>query len=434
MLQIDFSNIFKVGEEHGVTKREFTHSKTLLKKYVARFLKRGQHFHEVIDDKKMVAVIKKYVKEVEDEYDDIVVIGIGGSALGAICLEQSLKHLYEKEQLREEGKPRLHVLDNIDPVLIEELKETIDLKRALFLVISKSGATPESISAFLYFREEVAKQGLAVNRHFIFVTDPKENILHTIAEEEGIRLFDHPDVGGRFSVLSTVGLLPAALIGINIDRLLAGARDVRDDFISNNFAQNLSFQLASVQYLLAKKGKHICVLMPYAQKLIRFADWYAQLLAESIGKQVDREGKEIHAGITPVKALGTTDQHSQTQLYNEGPNDKLIMFVQVLHPTRSVKIPMPYNLRELEYLEGASFNHLLEAERAATADAYTTYKRPNLVITIDKIDEYHLGQLFMLFEGSVAFLGEYFNVDAFNQPGVELAKVLTRKYLTTKRV
>lgn len=433
MLQIDFSNIFKVGETHGVSKREFTHNKKLLKKYLSQFLERGQHFHEILDDKKTIDSIKQYAKEVKGEYDDIVVLGIGGSALGTICLKQSLKHLY-KSEIPESGVPRLHVVDNIDPVLIEEVREVIDLKRALFLVISKSGSTPESMSAFLYFREEVAKQGLAINRHFVCITDPGQSPLRSIAEEEGMEVFDHPPVGGRFSVLSIVGLLPAALSGIHVDRLIAGAKEMREAFLSNNFAQNVPFQLAAVQYMLAKKGKTINVLMPYAQKLLRFADWYGQLLAESIGKQIDRDGKEIYAGITPVKALGATDQHSQTQLYNEGPNDKLIMFMQVLHPTKSAKIPFAYSIKELEYLKGASFNSLMEAELMATADAYTKYQRPNLMITIDKIDEYHLGQLFVLFEGATAFLGEYFNVDAFNQPGVELAKVLTRKYLSTKRV
>ncbi len=431
MLQIDFSNIFKVGDRHGITKREFTRNKTLLKKYLKQFLGRGQHFHEIIDDKKTIDSIKQYAKEMKGEYDDIVVLGIGGSALGTICLNQSLKHLF-KNEVTESEIPRLHVVDNIDPVLIEEVKDVIDLKRTLFLVISKSGSTPESISIFLYFREEIAKQGLAINRHFVFVTDPGQNPLRVIAEEEGIELFDHPPVGGRFSVLSTVGLLPAALCGVHIDRLIAGAKEMRDNFVSQNFAQNLSFQLAAVQYMLAQKGKTINVLMPYAQKLVRFSDWYGQLLAESIGKNVDRSGKEVHAGITPVKALGVTDQHSQTQLYNEGPNDKLIMFVQVLHPTKSAKIPFAYHIKELEYLKGASFNRLMEAELMATADAYTKYQRPNIMITIDKIDEYHLGQLFVLFEGATAYLGEYFNVDAFNQPGVELAKVLTRKYLNSK--
>lgn len=431
MLQIDFSNIFKAGKVHGITKREFTHGKTFLKKHLAQFHTRGQHFHEIIDDKKTAAAIKQYAKDIKGEYDDIVVIGIGGSALGTICLQQSLKHLYENElERRPHSYPRLHVIDNVDPVIMAEIKDVLDLKRTLFIVISKSGTTAESISAFLYFREEVEKQSLAVNRHFVFITSEKGSVLHTIAEQETIRMFAHPDVGGRFSVLSVVALLPAALIGINIDKLLAGAREMRDIFLSNNFAQNVPFQLATVQFFLSEKGKNIHVMMPYAQKLVRFADWYCQLVAESTGKAVNRDGKHVYAGITPVKALGATDQHSQTQLYNEGPFDKLIMFVGVHHPAHTVKIPFHYKIKELEYLKDASFNELLEAERDATADAYTKYERPNLLISISRIDEQHMGQLFMLFEGATAFLGEYLNVDAFNQPGVELAKVLTKTYLS----
>lgn len=432
MVSVDFSHIFNIGIKHGLTKSQFSAQKKYLSTYLERFHTRDQHFHEVIDDVKSIREIKQFAKEVKGVYEDVVVLGIGGSALGTICLQQSLKHLYEHE-LRRSGHPRLHVIDNVDPVLIEEIADVINLKKTLFLVISKSGGTPEPISAFLYFSKLVAQKKLSLKKHFVFVTNPHTSILRSIADKEGIRIFEHPTVGGRWAVLTVVGLLPAALVGVKIEQLLKGARSMRDAFLSTTFKHNLPFQLATVQYLLSKKGKNIHVMMPYSQKLIRFADWYRQLLAESTGKEVDRNGKKVHVGLTPVKALGTTDQHSQAQLYNEGPNDKLIMFVTVKKPTRTVRIPRMYPVKELSYLKGASFNTLIQAEQQATSDALRTYKRPNITITIDKVDEFHLGQMFMLFEGATAFLGEYLNIDAYNQPGVELAKVLTRKYLSRKK-
>ena len=268
----------------------------------------------------------------------------------------------------------------------------------------------------------------------VFVTDQEKGFLVDVAAEEGITTFTiPPNVGGRFSVLTPVGLLPAALIGLDIKNLLRGAREMRDQFVTDVAKENLPFQVATVQYLLAKKGKTINVMMPYAQKLIRFADWYRQLLAESIGKAVDNKGKAVHVGITPVNALGATDQHSQSQLYNEGPNDKCFMFLRAVTLSKKVSIPMPYPKdTRIAFMKGATFNKLIAVEQEATAMSYTKNDRPNMTITVDRIDAYHLGQLFMLFEGATAFLGEYYNINAFNQPGVELAKKLTMKYLPRK--
>jgi len=432
MLSIDFSNIFSVGSKQGLTKKQFQSTKKDLKKHLDAFYTRDQYFHEVVDDKKAVREIKKYALSVRGKYDHIVVLGIGGSALGTTCLRKSLQHLYQHE-LPKQTLPRLHVLDNVDPVLVREVQDILNLKRTLFVVVSKSGKTPETLSHFLYFRNQILRKKLTLKNHFVFVTGSQDNPLRRIGNSEDIHVIAHGPVGGRFAVLSSVGLLPAALIGIDILGLLKGAREMRKRFVSTSFEKNYPFQVATVQYLLAKRGKTINVMMPYAQKLASFADWYRQLLAESTGKEKDRNGKKVNVGITPVKALGATDQHSQTQLYNEGPHDKLIMFIRVKDLSKKVSIPNPYkNEESLRYLKGASFNALIDAEYRGTAQAFTTYKRPNMTVSIGKVDAYHLGQLFMLFEGATAFLGEFWNIDAFNQPGVELAKVLTREILGKK--
>jgi glucose-6-phosphate isomerase len=213
--------------------------------------------------------------------------------------------------------------------------------------------------------------------------------------------------------------------------LLAGTRSMRDRFLSTDFDTNLPFQIATIQYLLGNKGKTINVLMPYAQKLIRFADWYRQLLAESIGKKLNSQGDEVNVGLTPINALGATDQHSQNQLYNEGPNDKLIMFIEVEKFSHDPKIPNLYPQNtSLAYINNIGFTKLLNTEKKGTEQSLCKNDRPNLTIKIDQINAFTLGELFMLFEGATAFLGEYFKVNAFDQPGVELSKILTREMLS----
>lgn len=430
MLSIDFKNLAKVSSRHGVTQKQLTRLSRRLPLYLRRIHAKKQGFYHVIDDTETVREVLAYAKEQKGKFDHVVVLGIGGSSLGTICLQQSLGHLYEHEK-KNRNRPTLHVLDNIDPILIQEVQDVIHLEKTLFVVVSKSGTTPEILSQFMYFKKRLEAKKLSVTKHMVFVTDPKEGFLVDIANTEGVTTFSiPPNVGGRFSVLTPVGLLPAALIGLDIKKLLKGAQDMRDQFVSDKAGTNLPFKLASVQYLMGKKGKHMHVMIPYAQKLIRFSDWYRQLLAESIGKEVDNSGRRVNVGLTPINALGATDQHSQSQLYNEGPNDKLFMFIHATKLATKTTIPALYPKDDrTTFMKGASFNALIDVEREATTKSYTQKDRPNLTIQIDAVDAYHLGQLFMLFEGATAFLGEFYNINAFNQPGVELAKILTKKYL-----
>lgn len=398
-------------KDHGLKTQEIESVKDRISQYVKNIHAKNQGFYRVIDE-----VVDQGVKNfaAKASYSDIVVLGIGGSALGTICLEQSLR----KKEL-----PRLHILDNIDPQWISEIDQKLPYKNTLFLVVTKSGSTPETIAQYFYFRKQTESRGLPIKEHFIFVTDPKKGFLRKKGEEEGITTFDVPEnVGGRFSVLTNVGLLPALLLGIDVEALLQGARDMRDAFLNENFEKNLPFQLAAPQYLHGENGKIMNVLMPYSQHLIRFADWFRQLLAESIGK----DGK----GLTPINALGVTDQHSQLQLYSDGPNDKFFIFMKVKNMGPELAIPSAYS-ESLEFLNGTSFQKLMHTELDATREALTRKERPNILITIDTVDAYHLGALFMLFEGATAFLGEFYDIDAFDQPGVELAKELTKERLGT---
>ncbi len=407
-MKLDLGHLFLL--EKGISLNQLEEAAQQIPEFLARFQKRDQGFPQLPKVSGNVLAVKKLVESLKGRFRDIVVLGIGGSALGISCLRDALKGPYWNMH----GSPRLFVLDNLD--LVEEVEKVIDLDQTLFLVITKSGQTPETMSQYFYFRKK------AVKDQFVFVTDPDDGELRKIAKEEGIPTLDIPkNVGGRFSVLSTVGLLPAALLGLDIELLLEGAEEMSKRFYSEDLHANFPFQLATVQYLLEwEHGVHMTVLMPYATRLLSLADWYGQLLGESIGK----EGK----GLTPLRALGATDQHSQLQLYNEGPTDKLIILIDVEKEGGPMipKVERP----SLNYLSEISFHKLLRTECQGTAEALTEYKKPNIQITIPEINEYHLGQLFMLFEASIAFLGEYYRINAFNQPGVELGKNITKKLLS----
>ncbi len=429
MISFDLQNLWDVSPTHGLRLEDIVGLQKKLSPFLHRIHEKKQGFYRVIDDTQTIRRIEQFAKAEKNKWNDIVVLAIGGSSLGTLCLQQSLTHLFQN-QLPKQKVPRLHVLDNIDPALMRDILDIITLKKTLCIVVTKSGATPETLAQYFYFRKLYDTKKLSAKKHFVFVTDPEKGFLRSIAKEEGITTFDIPtDVGGRFSVQTAVGLLPAALIGVNIRKLLAGCKDMRDSFISTDASNNLPFTLATIQYLLHQKGKAIHVLMPYTQKLIKFADWYRQLLAESIGKARNNDGAVVNVGITPINALGVTDQHSQSQLYNEGPNDKFFLFIDVKKRGNDVRIPVSKSYHEqISFLHGLSFNTLMGLEKRGTADAYTKNDRPNITITIDEVNEYALGQLFMLFEGATAFLGEFYNINAFDQPGVELSKNLTRDY------
>jgi glucose-6-phosphate isomerase len=407
MITLNLENLFKTG----ISESDFKSHAEKIPTYLQQIHARKQGFYEIIDDQQLIDSVQEFANQAD--YSHIVVLGIGGSALGTICLQHALGHLHKQSE------PSLHVLDNIDPEFIAEIEDVIDLSETLFIVISKSGGTAETLSQYFYFSQKVEQSDLDHNEHFVFVTDPTEGFLRQIAAQKVTTTFDLPsNVGGRFSVLTAVGLLPAALIGIDIDKLIQGAKDMRDKFLSHDFDANLAFQVATIQFMAEK---NINVVMPYVQKLNYFADWYKQLLAESIGKTDT-------IGITPTKALGVTDQHSQLQLYSEGPNDKLIIFFETQNFHTEMVIPNPYP-QDHPYLSGVTFNQLINTEKRGTADALTQNGRPNFTVLLDQLNEYTLGQLFLLFEGATAFLGEYYEIDAFNQPGVELSKKLTKQYL-----
>ena len=367
------------------------------------------------------------VARTRGRYRDIVLLGIGGSALGPAALRSALRppqwNLLPDEA--REGWPRLHVLDNVDPVTVAATIARVRPSETLFLVISKSGGTAETMAQYLIVRGRLQELGLALAEHLVFVTDPSKGALRPIASAEGIPALDiPPNVGGRFSVLTPVGMLPAALIGIDVAALLGGAAAMVSLAESREMSRNPAGVWAVLQWLAdTRGGRPIHVMMPYADPLREVASWFVQLWAESLGKVRD-DG--THTGPTPVPAVGATDQHAQVQLFMEGPQDKTVTFIAVREPAVDITIPALHpEVADLAYLGGHGLWELLNFERRATAGALAARGRPSATVELDRIDEWHLGALLMFLEIATAYAGALYGIDAFDQPGVELGKRFT---------
>ncbi len=371
--------------------------------------------------------VEAFVARARGRYTDVVLLGIGGSSLGPIALRNALRPpLWNQlDAGARDGLPRLHVLDNVDPHTIDAVLSRLDLARALFLVISKSGGTAETMAQYLIARARLTRAGLPLPDHLCFVTDPQKGALRPIANADGIPALDIPaNIGGRFSVLSPVGTLPAALIGIDIRALLDGAAAMVARCATPDLLANPAGTYAVLQWWSDVHGrKPVQVLMPYSDPLRDIALWFVQLWAESLGK-VQPGGD--HVGPTPLPALGATDQHAQVQLFMEGPADKTVTFLAVETPAVDITIPALHaDVPDLAYLGGHTMWSLLNAERRATAGALATRGRPSCTITLDRVDPWHLGGLMMLFELATAYAGALYGVNAFDQPGVEQGKLFT---------
>ncbi|HEX8674562.1 MAG TPA: glucose-6-phosphate isomerase [Longimicrobium sp.] len=388
-------------------------------------------FFSLTQEDDTVASIEAFAEGAGQAFSDFVVLGIGGSALGMIALRSALLKPSWNELSDEERDffPRIHVLDNVDPATIGPFLDRLDLGRTLFNVVSKSGGTAETMSQYLIVRQRLQeKLGDGYRRHLLFTTDPEKGVLRQLAKQEDISALPiPPSVGGRFSVLSAVGLLPAAMVGIDVRELLAGAREMAERCETDDLRSNPAGLFAVLQYLAdTEADAPIHVMMPYSDRLRDVADWFRQLWAESLGKQSTRGGEEVFAGPTPVKSLGATDQHSQVQLYVEGPFDKTITFLAEAEREIDVEIPSVYpELGELGYLGGHTLGGLLRTEMLATEAALARRGRMNMMLELPRVDARSVGGLFMLLQIATVYAGHLYGVDPLDQPGVELGKQLT---------
>ncbi len=381
-----------------------------------------------------VKEIKAYAESVRSRFDTFVVLGIGGSALGPIAVHQALNHLRYNELPREKrGGPRFYVEDNIDPERMASLLDIIDVKTTCFNVITKSGGTAETMSQYLILTHALQEAlGDKWTDNVVATTSETSGNLIKIAREAGIRTFYVPSsVGGRFSELCPVGLLPAAVGGIDIEQMLKGAEAMDKRCASNDLWHNPALLEAVLQYICLKdKGINIHVSMPYADSLKYMADWFCQLWGESLGKKNTRSGEPCGIAQTPTKSLGVTDQHSQLQLYTEGPHDKLITFMKVENYRSECAIPHGCeNIPDVAFLGGKSLNQLITAEYQGTEYAITKAQQLNQTVIFPEVNADTIGQFIYFFELVTAYMGELLNIDAFNQPGVEESKIASYAYL-----
>ena len=436
-LDYQFSDSKIIGAEHGLDiQQEFQNYKDTIANIILNLYQRkeipgqGLRWMDLGYSEETVWYVKEFASQVKGKFNNILVLGIGGSALGGLAVTEALLKPYWNLLTDEqrENLPKIFFLDNIDPDSMGALFELLDWEKTLVNVITKSGSTAETMSQFMIVRNIMAqKLGSEYRNHIVATTDKHIGILRQIAEQEGYKTFDVPDdVGGRFSVFSAVGLLPFALLGLDVDSMIDGIKSLDQVLKNTNIFENIAAQNALIHYLMdVKKGKCHTVLMPYSTRLRYVSDWFIQLWAESLGKNRDKQGNLFVCGSTPLKAVGATDQHSQLQLFNEGPNNKLINFIRVQNFDKTLDIPEIYQYTGIGYLGGKSINQLIDAEADSTRFTLADYNRPSVTLSLQSVNAYYVAQLLYFLEVQTAIAGELYNIDTFNQPGVEQVKNYT---------
>lgn len=424
-----------VGDKHGVSDKELKAIAPRIKaihQSMAAERKAGKlRYRDLPYDDDILSAVQKEVEHFRDRCDVLIVLGIGGSALGNIALQSALNpYTYNLLTDRTRQGPQIFVLDNVDP---DQIKAVVDLitpkiKRTIVNVISKSGETAETASQFILFRDLLQqKLGKKYKDNILATTDPSGGTLREICKQEGYRTLEVPDgVGGRFSVLSAVGLFSAAMCGIDVEAILQGAADMDKRLKDADVLKNPAALIAAVHYILDQRGKKMSVMMPYSTSLYYLADWYRQLWAESIGKQDGLKKKNVFTGQTPIKALGTTDQHSQVQLYREGPNDKIITFLEVEQFSKKLTIPSSMkHVETLKYLADSNFQTLINAEKLGTEYALLESQRPTMTVVFPEISPETVGQFLYLYEVAVSYMGGLLEINTYDQPAVQLGKDAT---------
>lgn len=419
-----------VGAEHGITAAEWEGVTSAVaaaqEKLLARKLKGQLGFAELPYDQSLTATINPLAQQIRYRFNHLLVLGIGGSALGLRSMQDALlsPSVLAGEHLHLRSVPKLHVCDNIDPDTFAPLLQQIDLKQTLVNVISKSGKTAEVGAQFLIVRELLEKRfgSQKWKEHVVVTTDPASGPMRAMVICEGLQSFPiAPNVGGRFSALSAVGLFPAACAGIDIDAVQRGARACAEACFADRGMHTVAAQLAALHFLLdTRHGKSIAVLMPYRDALQRFTDWYVQLHAESLGKG--------GLGQTPLRAVGATDQHSQLQLFMDGPNNKMLTLLTTERANAPLIIPHT-DEPVFAFMGGKDLFTLLQTEARATRQSLQEAARPTIELSLPQLDAATFGELLFCYEWTIALLGELYNLNAFDQPAVERGKILTKQLL-----
>ncbi|MGZ3787612.1 MAG: glucose-6-phosphate isomerase [Bacteriovorax sp.] len=365
-------------------------------------------------------------KNIFNQFKDrkvFVHVGIGGSSLGPEMLVSALK----KNDLK------FIFINNIDPDEIYTQLKDLNPSECLFYFVSKSGGTAETMAALSIVTNFLSSKNISnsdLKNYYVFATDPKKSELLDLAKELEVTHLEVPsDVGGRFCALTPVGFLPALFAGIDVEQLVSGAKQAQKMCLMESVENPL---LKTAEFLFSlKKEKEIdqTVMMPYSSKLRSFSFWFTQLWAESLGKKKNLKGETVNVGFTPIVGFGATDQHSQMQLFMEGPNDKCLILLEVLNFDHDYKLASPLKSKTQEKLSGFSLAQLMKAELAGTLKALAENDRPTLHITIERNDELHMGELIVFFESLTALMGDYLMIDPFDQPGVEAGKIYAFHFL-----
>ena len=383
------------------------------------------------NDSEAFQKINDFVSKIrnEDQYQHLLVLGIGGSSLGAQALIESLKtNLWNRlSTTKRKGYLTVDFIDNLDPVMIRTILSRLKLDKTLFIVISKAGGTVETIVPMLIAKEWVGEN---FYKQCVFITSVEArhgmSTLFELSQKHSVPVFSIPEnVGGRYSVFSSVGLLPAALCGVDLNEVKAGLMEADSLCQTQDIRANIAASIALCAYFSYLANRNIFVLMPYSTCMKRFVDWFIQLWAESIGKN--------QKGSTPICAIGATDQHSQLQMFNEGSSDKLICFIKINKHKRDLTVPdFSEDNSNFRAYAGHKVGQILNIEMDATRRALTESKRPNITVTLPELNEFYLSQLMYIFEVATAIMGNLIGVNPFDQPGVELAKRYTREALASK--
>jgi len=411
MITLNFVNMLSDSiEEEGITKSDIESLKDKIDNAHQMIVKRAKRGLSFLDlPKQDISKIRQSAKKIRDSYENFILLGIGGSALGPKCILEALSPMHN---LR--NTPRVFIYDNVDPMTLKTMLSIVDTSKTAINVITKSGTTAETMASFMTLYDIVKKAD-----NFIATTDPEKGDLRKISTELGFTTLPiPPDVGGRYSVLSPVGLLLAEVIGIDSEELLRGAEDVKNTCSLPDIWKNPAYMFGTLLYAMdIKKGRKINILMPYSDRLKVLSEWFCQLWAESLGKD--------GFGLTPYPSLGTTDQHSQLQLWMDGPKDKVVIFIKVQDHRAEITIPKIFKEFACAYLGGHTLSELINAEEQSTELCLKKVKRPNMTINLPYIDAYYLGGLFFFFELATAFTGFLYGIDPFDQPAVEMGKKFT---------
>lgn len=380
-------------------------------------------------DSDFVKEIQVYGKEISEKYENFIVLGIGGSALGAKAIKQALYTNYSPD--KQNKKIKVKVIDNVDCEKFLRILQKVNIEKTMFNVVTKSGSTVEILTMFAIVLNKLkAKLGENYYKNIV-VTTESTNALWNFSKQNKTKTYEVPKgVGGRYSILCPVGLLPAAVMGIDLTKLLNGARRIYNDFKNQEAGKNLCFKSALINYKYFLKGKREIYLLPYAHRLGKMADFYIQLLSESLGKEKTLSNGQNKLFFTPVKAKGVTYQHSLLQMFQEGPKERLFCFINLGKHNLDIEVPKFGDENLDKYLPDTMVN-LMKKEQVGCSIAYKKAGHPSYELEIECLNEENVGALLFYFELTTAIMAELINVNGYDQNGVEMQKKYTKALIGT---